>query len=146
VTSARTDPTGRPPALAAEGDEGGRHANRAGQTCAQQAESTERGALAARQISLVSALVAGGSPPAGVDPERIRVQALALLRKRFRSVARYRPEFAADLGTDFWPAFQRYAAAAPTPPTSTSHEVKRFARYLRRTRRRPLLRLLLPKS
>ena len=33
--------------------------------------------LAARQLSLVTALVAGGTPPAGVDSERIRIQALA---------------------------------------------------------------------
>jgi hypothetical protein len=90
--------------------------------------------LAARQLSLVKALVAGGAPPAGVDPERVRVQALALVRKRSRSVARHRPELAAALGADFWPAFQRYAAADRTPPANTSSDAKRFARYVRLSR------------
>ena len=67
--------------------------------------------LAARQLSLVTALVAGGAPPEGVDPARVRIQALALVRKRSRSVARRSPELAASLGPGFWPAFQRYAAA-----------------------------------
>ena len=102
--------------------------------------------LAARQLSLVTALVAGGTPPAGVDPERVRIQALALLRKRSRSVARHRPELAASLGADFWPAFQRYAAADPTPPANTSSDAKRFARYLRKSRRNRLIRPLLPSS
>src|SRR5215472_14109187 len=102
------------------------------------------GELAARQLSLVKALVAGGTPPAGVDPDRVRIQALALVRKRSRSVARHRPELAASLGADFWPAFQRYAAADPTPPANTSSDAKRFARYLRKSRRSRLIRLLLP--
>jgi hypothetical protein len=100
--------------------------------------------LAARQRSLVAALVAGGTPPAGVDPERVRIQALALVRKRSRSVARHRPELAASLGADFWSAFQRYAAADPTPPAKTSSDAKRFARYLRKSRRNRLIRLFLP--
>ena len=101
--------------------------------------------LAARQLSLVKALVAGGAPPAGVDPERIRIQALALVRKRSRSVARHRPELAAGLGADFWPAFQRYAAADPTP-ANTSSDAKRFVRYMRKSRRSHLIRLFLPHS
>jgi len=102
--------------------------------------------LAARQLSLVTALVAGGSPPAGVDPGRVRIQALALLRKRSRSVARHRPELAASLGADFWPAFQRYAAADPAPPANTSSDAQRFARYVRNSRRSHLMRLFLPSS
>ena len=102
--------------------------------------------LAVRQLSLVTALVAGGTPPAGVDPERVRIQALALVRKRSRSVARHRPELAVSLGADFWPAFQRYTAANPTPPANTSSDAKRFARYLRKSRRGRLIRLLLPSS
>ena len=102
--------------------------------------------LAARQLSLVAALVAGGTPPAGVDPERVRIQALALVRKRSRSVARHCPELAANLGADFWPAFQRYAAADPTAPANTASDAKRFARYLRKSRRGRLIRLLLPSS
>ena len=102
--------------------------------------------LAARQLSLVAALVAGGTPPAGVDPERVRIQALALVRKRSRSVARHRPELAAGLGADFWPVFQRYAAADPAPPANTSSDAKRFARYVRKSRRNLLTRLFLPSS
>jgi len=98
--------------------------------------------LAARQLSLVAALVAGGTPPAGVDPERVRIQALALVRKRSRSVARHRPELAANLGADFWPAFQRYAAADPAQPANTS-DAQRFARYVRKSRRSRLIRLFL---
>jgi hypothetical protein len=100
--------------------------------------------LAARQLSLVKALVAGGTPPAGVDPERVRIQALALVRKRSRSVARRRPELAASLGGDFWPAFRRYAAADPTPPANTSSDARRFARHVRRSRRSLRMRLFLP--
>jgi hypothetical protein len=98
--------------------------------------------LTARQLSLVTALVAGGTPPAGVDPERVRIQALALVRKRSRSVARHRPELAANLGADFWPAFQRYAAADPAQPANTS-DAQRFARYVRKSRRSRLIRLFL---
>src|SRR5579872_1204863 len=104
------------------------------------------GELAARQLSLVQALVAGGAPPAGVDPDRVRIQAQALVRKRSRSVARHRPELAASLGADFWPAFQRYAAANPTPPANTSSDTKRFARYMRKSRRSHLIRLFLAHS
>lgn len=102
--------------------------------------------LAARQLSLVTALVAGGAPPAGVDPERVRIQALALVRKRSRSVARHRPELAASLGADFWPAFQRYAAAHPTRPVNISSDAKQFTRYVRKSRRNRLIRLFLPSS
>jgi hypothetical protein len=102
--------------------------------------------LAARQLSLVTALVAGGAPPAGVDPERVRIQALALVRKRSRSVARHSPELAASLGADFWPAFQRYAAAEPTPPANTSSDAQRFAGYVRKSRRSRLVCLFLPSS
>ena len=54
-----------------------------------------RDELGARQASLVAALVAGTAVPAGVDAERVRIQAAALLRKRGRDVARTRPELAA---------------------------------------------------
>ncbi len=98
--------------------------------------------LAARQLSLVTALVAGGTPPAGVDSERVRIQALALVRKRSRSVARYRPDLVASLGAGFWPAFQRYAAADPTPPANTSSDARRFARHVRKSYRTGLIRLV----
>jgi hypothetical protein len=95
--------------------------------------------LAARQLDLVSALVAGAAPPAGVDPERVHVQAQALLRKRARSVARHQPDVAASLGDGFWPAFEQYGAQS-APPTSSAADATAFARYIRKTRRRPLFR------
>ena len=96
-------------------------------------------------MSLVTALVAA-APPAGVDPERVRIQAQALVRKRSRSVARHRPELAADLGADFWPTFRRYAAADPAPPANTSSDAQRFARYLGKSRCSGLISLFLRSS
>ena len=93
--------------------------------------------LAARQLALVSALVARAEPPAGMAPERVHVQAQALLRKRARSVARHQPDVAASLGEGFWPAFEQYAAQS-APPAGSAADAKAFARYLRKTRRRPL--------
>jgi hypothetical protein len=100
---------------------------------------TSAGTLAARQLALVSALVAGAAPPAGVDPERVHAQAQALLRKRARSVARHQPEVAARLGEGFWPAFELYAAQS-APPAGGAADATAFASYLRKTRRRPLFR------
>jgi hypothetical protein len=97
------------------------------------------GSLAARQLALVSALVAGAAPPAGMAKERVRIQAQALVRKRARSVARHQPDVAASLGDGFWPAFEQYAAQS-APPASSAADAKAFARYLRKTRRRPLFR------
>src|SRR6185437_14221340 len=85
--------------------------------------------LAARQRSLVAALVMGATPPAGVDRRRVEIQALALLRKRSRSVAKRHPELAAALGAGCWPAFHEYAKAAP-PPDCSAADAQAFARYL----------------
>lgn len=95
--------------------------------------------LAARQLALVSALLTGAAPPPGMDPERVHVQARALLRKRARSVARHQPDVAARLGDGFWPAFERYAAQS-APAAGSTADAKAFASYLRRARRRPLFR------
>jgi hypothetical protein len=72
-----------------------------------------RDELAARQASLVAALVADGGVPTGVDGERVRIQAMALLRKRGRGVAHAEPELAAALGASFDPAFAEYATGRP---------------------------------
>ena len=105
--------------------------------------SASAGSLAARQLALVSALVAGAAPPAGMAEDRVHIQAQALLRKRARSVARHQPDVAASLGDGFWPAFQRYAAADPTPPANTSSDAQRFARHVRKSyRSRRLIRLV----
>ena len=95
--------------------------------------------LAARQLALVSALVAGAAPPAGMDQERVHVQAQALLRKRARSVARHQPDVAASLGDGFWPAFEQYAARS-APPAGSAADARAFAGYLRKARRRSLFR------
>ncbi len=97
------------------------------------------GSLAARQLALVSALVAGAAPPAGMAPERVRVQAQALLRKRARSVARHQPDVAATLGEGFWAAFAEYAAQS-APPAGGAADAEAFASYIRKARRRPLFR------
>jgi hypothetical protein len=97
------------------------------------------GSLAARQLALVSALVAGAEPPAGMARERVHVQAHALLRKRARSVARHQPDLSASLGDGFWPAFEQYAAQS-APPAGSAADAQAFASYIRKTRRRPLFR------
>lgn len=88
--------------------------------------------LAARQFALVSALVAGGPAPDGVDRERVRIQALALLKKRSRAVARHAPEQAAELGPGFWAAFRAYDSARTGPPPDCSHcDSRLFAEFLK---------------
>ena len=95
--------------------------------------SAERTELETRQRELVAALVAGGSPPAGLDAHRVRIQAAALVRKRGRSVARAEPELAAALGEEFGPAFARYAGDLTGPPPGCpAADAREFARYLRR--------------
>jgi hypothetical protein len=88
-----------------------------------------RDELGARQASLVAALVAGTAVPAGVDAERVRIQAAALLRKRGRDVARTRPELAAALGKSFGAAFADYARRLPREGRSAD-DAAAFARYL----------------
>jgi hypothetical protein len=69
--------------------------------------------LAARQASLVAALVSGAPVPPGLDAERVRIASAALLRKRGRSAARAEPELAAALGRSFSAAFAAYATGRP---------------------------------
>ena len=86
---------------------------------------------ARRQIGLVSALVAGGAPPAGVDPVRVQAQAAALVAKRARIVARAEPELAAALGASYRAAFRDYAGRqAEGWPGSTAAEARAFGEYL----------------
>ena len=88
-----------------------------------------RDELGARQASLVAALVAGAAVPAGVDAERVRIQAAALLRKRGRGVAHAEPELAAALGKSFGAAFADYARGLPREGCSAD-DASAFARYL----------------
>jgi hypothetical protein len=94
--------------------------------------SAERRELERRQHALVAALVAGADPPAGMDGDRIGVQAAALVRKRARAVARAQPELAAALGPAFDPAFRAYVSSRPGgTPGCTAADAEAFARYLR---------------
>lgn len=86
--------------------------------------------LAARQSSLVAALVAGADPPAGVATDRVAIQAGALRRKRARTAARHQPELAVALGAGFWPAFRAYLQIQPGPPHCPACDARAFARYL----------------
>jgi hypothetical protein len=88
-----------------------------------------RDELGARQASLVAALVAGAAVPAGVDAERVRIQAAALLRKRGRGVAHAEPELAAALGKSFGAAFADYARGLLQEGCSAD-DAAAFARYL----------------
>ena len=88
-----------------------------------------RDELGARQSALVAALVAGAAAPAGVDAERVRIQATALLRKRGRGVAHAEPELAAALGQSFGAAFAGYARGLPQEGCSAD-DAAAFARYL----------------
>lgn len=75
------------------------------------AEARRRLALA--QSALVDALLAGGTAPAGFDPERIRVEAAALLAKRRRVAERLRPDLADALGDRFAGLFDTWASSHP---------------------------------
>ena len=88
-----------------------------------------RDELGARQASLIAALVAGAAVPAGVDAERVRIQAAALLRKRGRGVAHTEPELAAALGESFHTAFADYARRRPRQGCSAD-DAAAFARCL----------------
>lgn len=88
-----------------------------------------RDELGARQASLVAALVASAAVPAGVDAERVRIQATALLRKRGRGVAHAEPELAAALGKSFGAVFADYARGMPRQGGSAD-DASAFARYL----------------
>lgn len=88
-----------------------------------------RDELAARQAALVAALVGGAEVPAGLDADRVRIQAAALLRKRGRHAALAAPELAAALGADFASAFAAYAEDRPARGGS-AYDALDFARHL----------------
>ncbi|MEE4595667.1 DUF692 domain-containing protein [Streptomyces sp. DSM 41524] len=69
--------------------------------------------LALAQAALLSALVGGTPPPEGFDRRRLRVQSAALTAKRASVVAKVAPELPEILGTDYRPAFARYADGRP---------------------------------
>ena len=92
--------------------------------------------LGTRQESLIAALLTGGKPPAGLDGQRVRAQAIAMVRKRARAVARARPELAAALGPSFGLLFREYAAstAGAAHTGGAAADCQAFARYLRADR------------
>ena len=93
-----------------------------------------RDELGARQASLIAALVDGAATPTGVDAERVRIQAAALLAKRGRGVAHAEPELAAALDKSFGAAFADYARGRPHEGRSAD-DAAGFARYLLSSRR-----------
>ena len=70
--------------------------------------------LAERQAELLRALVAGGGPPAGIDPGRLDAARKALLRKRARVVRAVWPRLAASYGDRWTDVFGAWADGRPT--------------------------------
>ncbi|WP_236242154.1 DUF692 domain-containing protein [Streptomyces sp. CC228A] len=93
------------------------------------------------QAALLSALVAGTPAPEGFDRARLRVQGLALARKRARIVAKVAPELPRILGEQAYrEAFVAYAGGgrcrAATGRTRWTSSGGCSTRACRRTRRR----------
>ena len=87
--------------------------------------------LARRQAELLAALVAGGPAPQGFDPDRLRVQARALLDKRRRVMAAHLPDVAEALGEELPGLFAEYAEGRPRPPGGAHADAAAFAAHLR---------------
>lgn len=90
--------------------------------------------LAARQEALLTALVAGGTPPEGFDPARLRVQTRALLAKRRRVAAAHHPWLTEALGAPRYAAlFAEYARRTPLRPGGSGHaDAEGFEAYARK--------------
>jgi hypothetical protein len=69
--------------------------------------------LARRQADLVAALVGGGAPPPGFDPDRVRAAGAALLRKRAGEVGAVWPLLRASLGPQWMATFASFATGRP---------------------------------
>ncbi|MBO0878132.1 MAG: hypothetical protein J2P19_32565 [Pseudonocardia sp.] len=69
--------------------------------------------LAARQATLVAALVAGGPVPPGFEEWRVRAADRALRQKRAGEVANAWPRLATGLGADWSDRFCRWARGRP---------------------------------
>ncbi|MBP2330855.1 hypothetical protein JOF56_011240 [Kibdelosporangium banguiense] len=92
----------------------------------------QRDRLAEAQAELLRALLADGAPPAGFDPERLRVEANALRSKRRRVVAMIEPDACAELEDRFVPLFDEYARTHPKPTSTRAREDARaFVTWLR---------------
>jgi len=86
-----------------------------------------RAELQRRQAELLAALVCGGEPPAGFDPDRLRATASALLRKRAGEVAAQWPALAASYGPQWMTAFGAWASGRP--PGGALRDGWDFARW-----------------
>lgn len=87
--------------------------------------------LAARQVELVRALLAGGPVPEGFDAHRVGVEATALRSKRRGIAARLRPDLADRLDERFRPLFDTWAATHPKPvELSFRADLARFESWL----------------
>jgi len=99
-----------------------------------------RDRLAAAQTALLAALVTGAEPPPGFDPDRLRLQADALIAKRRAVVARLRPDLVEAAGEGFAERFSAYARARPRPAAGSRADAEEFGRTLpRRPARWPRL-------
>ncbi|MFV2121958.1 DUF692 domain-containing protein, partial [Streptomyces sp. Act-28] len=85
--------------------------------------------LGLAQAALLSALVAGASVPEGFDGARLRLQGLALARKRAGVVAKLAPELPELLGEEYRDAFVAYARTRPMPG-GYRQDALAFARHL----------------
>ncbi|MCP2168299.1 hypothetical protein [Goodfellowiella coeruleoviolacea] len=100
---------------------------------ASDARATEaaRQRLAAQQAELLHALLAGGTPPAGFDQQRLRAEASALLAKRRGVVAVLRPDLTEALDERFRPLFDEFAADHPRRAgTRMRQDAAAFATWL----------------
>lgn len=97
-----------------------------------------RDELARQQAELVAALVDGGPPPPGVDGDRLRVAAAALLEKRGRAIERTWPRLAMALATAWPEELGRHLHERPGPPPSGAlGDGRSLARVLAREGRLP---------
>jgi hypothetical protein len=91
----------------------------------------QRERLAAAQGELLRALLADGPVPSGFDPERLRVEANALLSKRRRVVAMLETEACSELEDRFVPLFNEYAHAHPREiGTRARQDAQAFVEWL----------------
>ncbi|WP_283135497.1 hypothetical protein [Rhizohabitans arisaemae] len=93
--------------------------------------------LAARQAELLTALVAGGPPPEGFDPVRLRVQRDSLIAKRRGLVARAAPLLVHALDGEFVPLFAGYADGRPKPAGGSAADARAFTAWLEAAGRLP---------
>lgn len=91
----------------------------------------QRDRLAEAQAQLLRALLADGPAPAGFDPDRLRVEATALLAKRRRVVAMLESEACGDLGDRLVPLFAEFAETRPKlVGTRAREDARAFVEWL----------------